>query len=87
MTSKDASIAAIRFDASDQDWMIATVNGTNLVAAPVRTEDVDAAIRELVAQLGARARVEIRYADGTFERRLAYPRPGTEREGLASAPE
>lgn len=75
MTNQDASVAAIRFDASDEDWMIATVNGTRLGAAPVRTDDIDATILELVAQLGVRTRVEIRYADGQIERRVAYPRP------------
>ena len=80
MTSQNASVAAIRFDASDKDWMTANVNGDRLVAAPVRTDDVDATIRELVAQLGVRTRVEIRYADGRIERRLAYPRPGSAAE-------
>ncbi|AZT97644.1 MAG: hypothetical protein ACTH9B_08430 [Brevibacterium aurantiacum] len=72
--------AHIRFEAHDADWMIATIDDVRIVAAPVPTEQVDAAIGEIVSQLGVRAHIEIHHVDGTIDRRVAHPRQDAEPE-------
>ncbi|MEX3510680.1 hypothetical protein VVR84_14160 [Kocuria carniphila] len=73
MSSSRTTPARIRIEAHDADWMIATIDGVRIVAAPVPTEQVDAAIGEIVSQLGVRAHVEIHHVDGTIDRRVAHP--------------
>lgn len=72
--------AHIRFEAHDADWMIATIDDVRIVAAPVPTEQVDAAIGEIVSQLGVRAHIEIHHVDGTVDRRGVHPHRDAEPE-------
>lgn len=46
---------------------IATVNGQRLVAAPIRQDQVDDAISEIVETIGGPTDIEVTHPDGTLE--------------------
>ena len=74
--SEEIFEACIRFapgGARWPEWMVATVDGVRLSAAPVNVGDLPAAITELVARLGAPTRVEVRHLDGTVRQAVVDP--------------
>lgn len=74
MTSdNDAPAVPVRVDAYDADWMIVTVDGVRLTAAPVRRVELEQTLEELAARMGRPAIVEVREHDGTARRGLLIP--------------
>lgn len=84
-TSANVTPARLRFDAHDEAWLIATINGTRMPCAPIHTSELDAAIDELAGQMGGRTHVEIHHLDGSVERRLTAP-PAQQRSPSVGGP-
>lgn len=84
-SSADVTPARLRFDAHDEAWLIATINGIRMPCAPIHTSELEAAIDELAGQMGGRTHVEIHYLDGRVERRLTAP-PAQPERGEAEGP-
>jgi len=53
--------------------MVATVDGTVLTCAPIRVDELEDAIVELVARLGEPTCVEVRHLDGKARRAMIDP--------------
>ncbi|MGO2943894.1 MAG: hypothetical protein ACTIDO_16550 [Brevibacterium aurantiacum] len=85
-SSGDVIPARIRFDAHDEAWLIATINGTRMPCAPIHTSELDAAIDELTRQLGGRTHVEIHHLDGSIEHRLSAPQAQQTRREAGGPP-
>lgn len=55
------------------EWMIATVDGVSLSSAPVKIDDLAAAITELVTRLGTPTGVEVHHPDGSVRHAVVDP--------------